>query len=181
MNDELIIQFLYDYWFFKYSHQNMDGAQHGSSRGPYPMDMPQRPTVTIKTNSADKVMLMEKKTSLYAGPTFHNSPAPTSLPIPAFSRSAGNSPTEPTVDRLPSSPFFAEAASPQLNSMRPFTVPSPTEGWTGHYSMPLTHGYNVPDRMATSSFTPHGPAPDSVAHLMEISQSLRNLLKIQSQ
>ncbi|KAF9943900.1 hypothetical protein BGZ70_005301, partial [Mortierella alpina] len=42
-----------------------------------------------KANSADRIMLAdrvaaEKKSALYAGPTFHNSPAPTSLPIPAF-------------------------------------------------------------------------------------------------
>ncbi|KAF8976120.1 hypothetical protein BGZ46_008560 [Entomortierella lignicola] len=143
------------------------------------------PNVT-KANSTDKVLLVEKKSTLYAGPTFHNAPPPTSLPIPAFARpSPVNSPTEPSAERLPSTPFFAEAASPQLNSMRPQMAQVQPTNWTGHYSMPMpmpmAHHYNVPDRMATSSFTPHAPGQYGVDQLMEISQNLRTLLKIQSQ
>ncbi|KAF9174851.1 hypothetical protein BGX21_001534 [Mortierella sp. AD011] len=134
-----------------------------------------------KASSADKVMLAEKKSTLYAGPTFHNAPPPTSLPIPAFARSPANTPAEPTVERLPSTPFFAEAASPQLNSMRPQMAQQQPTGWTGHHSMPVAHHYNVPERMATSSFTPHAPGQYGVDQLMEISQNLRTLLKIQSQ
>ncbi|KAF9352122.1 hypothetical protein BGX26_010012 [Mortierella sp. AD094] len=143
----------------------------------------QRPSPNVaKAPSADKVMLAEKKSTLYAGPTFHNAPPPASLPIPAFARSPVNSPAEPAVERLPSTPFFAEAASPQLNSMRPQMAQQqqPT-GWTGHHSMPVAHHYNVPERMATSSFTPHAPGQYGVDQLMEISQNLRTLLKIQSQ
>jgi hypothetical protein len=142
-----------------------------------------------RSDPADKAMLAdripaEKKNGLYAGPTFHNSPAPASLPIPSFARSLGNSPIEPLVEKLPSAPFFGEAASPQLNSMH---IQSPQlsslpSNWNGHHSAPMGMNYNVPDRMATSSFVPH----DSVPHhgsdqLMEISQNLRMLLKIQSQ
>jgi len=138
----------------------------------------------------------EKKV-LYAGPTFHNSPAPTSLPIPAFTRSLGNSPVEPPVERLPSAPFFAEAASPQLNNMRiqERALQHETTGWPGmHQSMPVppSYGYmsmgghyNVPERMATSSYSPSHP-PQQIGRpgadqLSEISQNLRMLLKIQSQ
>lgn len=41
----------------------------------------------------------------------------------------------------------------------------------------MGYNYNVPERMATSSFTPN----ESSDQLLEISQNLRNLLKIQSQ
>lgn len=122
----------------------------------------QRPNALAKANSADKVMQAEKK---YAGPTFHNSPAPESLPIPVFARSAGNSPTEPVMEKLPlPAPFFAEAASPQLNSTRPFVMQSPAPGWYGHYSMPMPASGHCKDDQ-----------------LLEISQNLRMLLKIQSQ
>ncbi|KAG0267616.1 hypothetical protein BGZ95_002811 [Linnemannia exigua] len=144
------------------------------------MDMMQRP------GSADSVMLagrvpVEKKNGLYAGPTFHNSPAPTSLPIPSFGRSLGSSPVEPSAEKLPSGPFFGEAASPQLNSLRLQYPQQPSPNWTGRHSTPLGVGYNVPDRMATSSFVPHGSASHGSDQLMEISQNLRILLKIQSQ
>ncbi|KAF9307085.1 hypothetical protein BG003_000811, partial [Podila horticola] len=146
-----------------------------------------RPNVA-KASSADKIMLADRvaeKSRLYAGPTFHNSPAPNSLPIPTFSRSLGGSPVEPTVETIPS-PFFAEAASPQLNSMRQRTQ-SETTGWTNHHSMPgmpfQPNGlsYCLPDRMATSGYSipeQHLHRPD---RLTEISQNLRSLLKIQSQ
>ncbi|KAF9354564.1 hypothetical protein BGX34_010944 [Mortierella sp. NVP85] len=159
-------------------HQEVDSKPHRGdvypSRASLPMELQQRPMVHTKTNSADKVMLVEKKSPLYAGPTFHNSPAPTSLPIPVFARSAGNSPTEKTP-----APFFGEAASPQLNSTRPLVTAPPT--WNGHYSMPMSMNYNVPDRMATSSYPQLPTAPYNGDQLMEISQNLRMLLKIQSQ
>ncbi|KAG0280675.1 hypothetical protein BGZ95_009231 [Linnemannia exigua] len=180
------------------NYQN-NGQQYGNrkpsfgSAAAFPADMGDgllRPNVT-KTTSADKIMLAdrvaaEKKSTLYAGPTFHNSPAPTSLPIPAFSRSWGNSPVEPSVEKLPASPFFAEAASPQLNSLRPQRTQSETGGWTAHHSMPahsFTMGYNyqVPDRMATSGYPMDGPTMHETDQLMEISQNIRNLLKIPSQ
>ncbi|KAF9332195.1 hypothetical protein BG006_004935 [Podila minutissima] len=142
----------------------------------------------VKASSADKIMLADRvaeKSRLYAGPTFHNSPAPNSLPIPAFSRSLGGSPVEPAVEMIPS-PFFAEAASPQLNSMRQRTQ-SETTSWTNHHSMPgipfQTNGlsYHLPDRMVTSSYS----IPEHHLHrsdqLTAISQNLRSLLKIQSQ
>ncbi|KAF9386012.1 hypothetical protein CPB97_004201 [Podila verticillata] len=179
----------------------------------------------------------QEKNGLYAGPTFHNSPAPTSLPIPAFlqggsekaSGKASSTSSSPIVSSASASsaaspsPFFAEAASPQLNSARPIHS---EPGW-GHQSMPpmmvpfhpmmmpmphmvpmpyhhsmpmplayhphphphphphaqahphphMAYNYNVPERMATSSFTPN----ESSDQLLEISQNLRNLLKIQSQ
>ena len=143
-----------------------------------------------RADSAEKAMLAdrvpaEKKNGLYAGPTFHNSPAPTSLPIPCFARSLNNSPVEPSIEKLPSAPFFGEAASPQLNSMR--IQPQPQQSspnWTGYHSTYSTHigaHYNVPDRMATSSFVPYGAEPYGSDQLTEISQNLRMLLKIQSQ
>lgn len=155
----------------------------------HPMEMMQRPSASAcKASSADRVLLAdrvpaEKKSALYAGPTFHNSPAPTSLPIPAFARSAGNSPVEPSVEQLPlTALFFAEAASPQLNSMRPqLSVQNSPQQWHSHHSVPVGFGYNVPERMATSSFTPHEAGKHGVDQLMEISQNLRTLLKIQSQ
>jgi hypothetical protein len=150
------------------------------------METMQRPGASpFKASSADRVLLadrvpVEKKNGLYAGPTFHNSPAPTSLPIPAFARSAGNSPVEPSVEQLPlPALFFAEAASPQLNSMRPqMSVPNTLQQWHSHHSVPMGFGYNVPERMATSSFTPHEAGKHGVD---QISQNLRTLLKIQSQ
>ncbi|KAG0294379.1 hypothetical protein BGZ96_001291 [Linnemannia gamsii] len=152
-------------------------------------NLPFQPSMEMyRPDSADKVMLAnrvpaEKKNGLYAGPTFHNSPAPTSLPIPSFARSLGNSPVEPSVEKH-SAPFFGEAASPQLNSMylqSPQQSP-PTSNWSGHHSTPMGMNYFVPDRMATSSFVPHGSAPHHGSdELMEISQNLRMLLKIQSQ
>ncbi|KAF9111814.1 hypothetical protein BGX27_004392 [Mortierella sp. AM989] len=158
---------------FRHGYQNMDT---------------QRPNpIVTKASSADKVLLAEKKSTLYAGPTFHNAPPPTSLPIPAFARSPATSPTALAVERLPSTPstpstpFFAEAASPQLNSMRLHMAQPQSTGWTGHHSMPIAHHYNVPERMATSSFTPHAPGQYGSDQLMEISQNLRTLLKIQSQ
>ncbi|KAG0047666.1 hypothetical protein BGZ83_007310 [Gryganskiella cystojenkinii] len=152
-----------------------------------------RPNVA-KAVSADKIMLADRvcaeKNKLYAGPTFHNSPAPTSLPIPAFSRSLGGSPAEHAVEMLPTTPFFAEAASPQLNSAR-LRTQSETTGWTGHHSMPgmplqrsnLGLNYQLPDRMATSSYTfdESTTMMQGSDQLMEISQNLRSLLKIQSQ
>ncbi|KAF9338304.1 hypothetical protein BGZ91_008933 [Linnemannia elongata] len=146
----------------------------------YPsMEMKHRP------DSADKVLLADRvpaeKNGLYAGPTFHNSPAPTSLPIPSFARSLGNSPVEPSVEKLPSSPVFGDAASPQLNSMRLQSPQQLTPNWNGHLSTPIGMSYNVPNRMATSSFVPHGSVPHGSDQLMEISQNLRMLLKIQSQ
>ncbi|KAG0320083.1 hypothetical protein BG000_003696 [Podila horticola] len=181
--------------------------------------------------NSDRVNRPQEKNGLYAGPTFHNSPAPTSLPIPAFlqaisessekatssSSSTSSSPVVSTASTSPS-PFFAEAASPQLNSARlpvhsepgwgpmphqsmppmmvpfhpqmmpmppmPHMMPIPYH----HHSMPMPmayhphpphmgYNYNVPERMATSSFTPN----ESSDQLLEISQNLRNLLKIQSQ
>ncbi|KAF9978388.1 hypothetical protein BGZ73_002567 [Actinomortierella ambigua] len=183
-----------------------------------------RPNVT-KTSSADKVVLADRvaaeKAKLYAGPTFHNSPAPTSLPIPAFSRSLGGSPMEPSVETLPTT--FPEASSPYLNSSRqrtqsdnysfntmvatkPMSIPGyplpPSQGGVyphdHHHLAAVYHppppvpphlqhpyqgygyGYNVPDRMATSSFAPVNNE-GQVDRLMEISQNLRTLLKIQSQ
>ncbi|KAG0279823.1 hypothetical protein BGZ96_001804 [Linnemannia gamsii] len=163
------------------------------SAAAFPTDMGDnllRPNVT-KATSADKIMLAdrvaaEKKSTLYAGPTFHNSPAPTSLPIPAFARSWGNSPVEPAAEKLPASPFFAEAASPQLNSARPQRTQSETSGWTAHHSMPahsfnMNYNYQVPERMATSGYPMDGPTMHGTDQLMEISQNIRNLLKIPSQ
>ncbi|KAF9273677.1 hypothetical protein BGZ68_001315 [Mortierella alpina] len=148
-----------------------------------------------KANSADRIMLAErvaaeKKSALYAGPTFHNSPAPTSLPIPAFVGSLGGNFVEPPMP--PPIPFFAEAASPQLNSMRPQRTQSETSGsWLAHQSMPglstrqepfFNAHYPLPERMATSNYTMDSPpALHGADHLTEISQNLRNLLKIQSQ
>ncbi|KAG0261514.1 hypothetical protein BG011_000978 [Mortierella polycephala] len=182
--------------------QPLNGGYAHSNRAAHPMETMQRPSVGAnKFNSADKVLLAdrapaEKKNGLYAGPTFHNSPAPTSLPIPAFARSLGNSPVEPSVEKSPM-PFFGEAASPQLNSMRPLAQPSPVPmsqsmpmpmpmysaapGWHGHYSMPMGMSYNVPERMATSSVMPHQTGMHGTDQLMEISHNLRTLLKIQSQ
>ncbi|GJJ71412.1 hypothetical protein EMPS_03762 [Entomortierella parvispora] len=138
-----------------------------------------------------------EKKGLYAGPTFHNSPAPTSLPIPAFTRSLGNSPVEPPVERLPSAPFFAEAASPQLNNMRiqEKALQYETMGWPGmHQSMPVppSYGhmsmgghYNVPERMATSSYSPSHPPQQigrpGVDQLSEISQNLPDNISQQQQ
>ncbi|KAF9118031.1 hypothetical protein BGW39_001560, partial [Mortierella sp. 14UC] len=118
------------------------------------VDMMHRP------NSADSVMFPEraptgKKNGLYAGPTFHNSPAPTSLPIPSFGRPLGNGPLEPLIEKLPSGTFFGEATSPQLNSMRLQHSHHSSPHWTGSVS----HGSD---------------------QLMEISHNLRMLLKIQS-
>ncbi|KAF9903184.1 hypothetical protein EC991_004092 [Linnemannia zychae] len=184
----------------QHNYQN-NGQQYGNrkpsfgSAAAFPADMNDglaRPNVS-KATSADKIMLAdrvaaEKKSTLYAGPTFHNSPAPTSLPIPAFSRSWGNSPVEPAVEKLPASPFFAEAASPQLNSLRPQRTQSETSGWTAHHSMPvhsfnmgMGYNYQVPDRMATSGYPMDGPTMHGTDQLMEISQNIRNLLKIPSQ
>ncbi|KAG0025125.1 hypothetical protein BGZ81_007408 [Podila clonocystis] len=146
-----------------------------------------RPNVA-KANSADKIMLADRlteKSRLYAGPTFHNSPAPNSLPIPAFSRSLSGSPVEPAVETIPSS-FFAESASPQLNIMRQ-RAQSENTGWTNHHAkpgmpfQPNDLSYRLPDRIATSSYSipeHHVHKPDQ---LTEISQNLRSLLKIQSQ
>ena len=148
-----------------------------------------------KTNSADRIMLAdrvaaEKKSALYAGPTFHNSPAPTSLPIPAFVGSLGGSFAEPPMP--PPIPFFGEAASPQLNSMRPQRTQSETSGgWLAHQSMPglstrqepsFNSLYPLPERMAAANYTMESSsALHGVDHLTEISQNLRSLLKIQSQ
>ncbi|KAG0247092.1 hypothetical protein BG011_002051, partial [Mortierella polycephala] len=179
------------------SHQQFGGRKPSfGSASAFPLDMADsqlRPSVS-KANSADKVMLADrvnadKKSTLYAGPTFHNSPAPTSLPIPAFARSWGNSPIESAVEKLPPSPFFAEAASPQLNSMRPQRTQSEASGWMAHNSMPgiLPHhasigvNFHLPERMTTSSYSLDMPTMHEADHLMEISQNLRNLLKIQSQ
>ncbi|KAF8971995.1 hypothetical protein BGZ46_010174, partial [Entomortierella lignicola] len=163
-----------------------------------------------KASSADEIMLAnrvnsEKKLAgLYAGPTFHNSPDPTSLPIPAFSRpaSSGTSPaaTESQVEQLPT-PFFGEGASPQLNSMRPQLnnsnnivrpqrTQSETSGWIAHQSMPgmtpyqmsLGLNYNLPDRMVTSSYTTtytsDGPMLHGADQLMEITRGIRTLLNM---
>lgn len=184
----------------QHSNYQHNGQQQYGTRKPafgsaaaFPSDMGDsllRPNVT-KTTSADKIMLAdrvaaEKKSTLYAGPTFHNSPAPTSLPIPAFARSWGNSPVEPAVEKLPASPFFAEAASPQLNSARPQRTQSETSGWTAHHSMPVHsfnvgYNYQVPERIATSGYPMDGPTMHGTDQLMEISQNIRNLLKIPSQ
>ncbi|GJJ70253.1 hypothetical protein EMPS_02602 [Entomortierella parvispora] len=151
-----------------------------------------RPNVS-KAVSADKIMLADRvcaeKNKLYAGPTFHNSPAPTSLPIPAFSLSLGGSPSDNSVE-TPSPPFFGEATSPQLNSTRQRTQ-SETAGWTSHHSMPgmLIHqtttndgfDYQLPDRITTSSYNVDEPLLLGSNQLLEISQNLRSLLKIQSQ
>ncbi|KAG0260510.1 hypothetical protein DFQ27_003492 [Actinomortierella ambigua] len=207
----------------QYHPQQQGHIQRKSSFGSastLPLDT-SRPNVT-KTSSADKVVLADRvaaeKAKLYAGPTFHNSPAPTSLPIPAFSRSLSGSPLEPSAETLPTT--FAEASSPHLNSSRqrtqsdnysfnaiattkPMSVPgyplqlaqggvyphghhpqlspyhapppAPQHPYQGH-----GYGYNVPDRMATSSFAPVNNN-GQVDHLMEISHNLRTLLKIQSQ
>ncbi|KAF8948067.1 hypothetical protein BGZ47_006612 [Haplosporangium gracile] len=184
----------------QHNHHQHNGQQQYGNRKPsfgsasaFPTDIGDgvlRPNVT-KTTSADKIMLAdrvtaEKKSTLYAGPTFHNSPAPTSLPIPAFARSWGNSPVEPAVEKLPASPFFAEAASPQLNSLRPQRTQSETSGWTAHHSMPahsfnMGYNYQLPERMATSGYPMDGPTMHGTDQLMEISQNIRNLLKIPSQ
>ncbi|KAG0226328.1 hypothetical protein B0O80DRAFT_427173 [Mortierella sp. GBAus27b] len=152
-------------------------------------DTQPRPIVS-KASSADKVTLAhrvvtEPKSILYAGPTFHNSPAPASLPIPAFATPlfSGTSGTELPFENQP---FFGDGASPHLNSMRPQRTQSETTGWTAHHSLPgmsSTTGisYHIPDRIATSSYVADGPATHGTDQLMEISQSLRNLLKIQSQ
>ncbi|KAF9088709.1 hypothetical protein BGX29_000144 [Mortierella sp. GBA35] len=160
-----------------HSAQRTSGFSRAGANQAYPsMEMMHRPASADRAMLADRVPA-EKKNGLYAGPTFHNSPAPTSLPIPSFARSLGSSPVEPLVEKLPSAPFFGEAASPQLNSMR--LQSSPT--WTGHHSTPREMHYNVPDRMATSSFVPHDSGLHGSDQLMEISQNLRLLLKIQSQ
>jgi hypothetical protein len=183
----------------------MPQSRHGTMMAsPQPHHLP-------RVYSVDKVFMTPtpapaagEKKPLYAGPTFHNSPAPTSLPIPAFTRSLGNSPTERPVERLPSAPFFAEATSPQLNSMRLQERPMmprlqhETMSWPGlhHHqsydnitSMSMGHAhYNVPERMATSSYSPtlrqqqqHIGGGSGVDQLTEISHNLRMLLKIQSQ
>ena len=169
------------------NQQGGAGMTHNPSFGSGLSTYTERPNV-VKTNLADKIALADRvaeKSRLYAGPTFHNSPAPNSLPIPAFSRSLGGSPVEPAIETIPS-PVFAEAASPQLNSMRQRTQ-SETTGWNHHHSMPgmpfQPNGFNyrLPDRMVTSSYSiseHHVHGPDQ---LTEISQNLRNLLKIQSQ
>ncbi|KAK3817939.1 MAG: hypothetical protein JOS17DRAFT_778451 [Linnemannia elongata] len=157
----------------------------GVSRANLPFQAYSSLEMKHRPDSADKVLLAERvpaeKNGLYAGPTFHNSPAPTSLPIPSFARSLGNSPVEPSAEKLSPSPFFGEAASPQLNSMRLQSSQQLTPNWNGHHSTPMGMSYNVPDRMATSSFVPHGSGPHGSDQLMEISQNLRMLLKIQSQ
>lgn len=157
-----------------------------------PMDGQLRPNVP-KGNSADKVMLAdrvaaERRTNLYAGPTFHNSPAPTCLPIPAFAKSwsNGNFATEPLVDNQPTTPFFGDGASPHLNSMRPQRTQSDTTGWTAYNSlpeMPSTVGlsFQQPDHVVTSSYVADVPASQGTDQLIDIGQNLRSLLKIQSQ
>ncbi|KAF9994368.1 hypothetical protein BGZ80_007209 [Entomortierella chlamydospora] len=184
--------------------QQNNGNKHGGfarkpsfgSSSALPLDetnTQSRPNMS-KSSSADEIMVTnrvssEKKLSgLYAGPTFHNSPDPTSLPIPAFSRSSGTSPSESQAEKLPA-PFFGEAASPQLNSMRPQRTQSETSGWMSHQSMPgmtpyqlsLGLNYNLPNRMATSGYITDGPMLHGSDQLMEITQSLRSILKIPSQ
>ncbi|KAF9924548.1 hypothetical protein FBU30_005520 [Linnemannia zychae] len=152
--------------------QNPNGVSRANVHQMYPS------TETLSRSDSAEKAHSEKKNELYAGPTFHNSPAPTCLPIPSFARSVGSSPIEPSVEKLPTPPFFGEAASPQLNSMSLRPPHQSSQQWTGHFSAPMGSMYNVPDRMATSSFVPHGNMSDE---LMEISQNLRTLLKIQTQ
>ncbi|KAF9155453.1 hypothetical protein BG015_009829 [Linnemannia schmuckeri] len=193
INSNLIL-FQNDVFSMATLQKQHNGQQQYGNRKPsfgsasvYPTDMGDgvlRPNVT-KATSADKIMLAdrvtaEKKSTLYAGPTFHNSPAPTSLPIPAFARSWGNSPVEPAVEKLPASPFFAEAASPHLNSLRPQRTQSETSGWTAHHSMPA-HSFNMGYNYQTSGYSIDGPTMHGTDQLMEISQNIRNLLKIPSQ
>ncbi|KAF9405162.1 hypothetical protein BGZ94_003725 [Podila epigama] len=161
------------------------------SAGGIPVDV-LRPNVT-KASSADKIMLADRVTAeknrLYAGPTFHNSPAPASLPIPAFTRSLGGSPVETSVETIPS-PFFAEAASPQLNNSVRQRTQSETTGWTAHHSMPgmpfqrshMGLNYQLSEHMGTMTYSiSEHPYQSCADELTEISQNLRNLLKIQGQ
>ncbi|KAF9431704.1 hypothetical protein BGZ76_011806 [Entomortierella beljakovae] len=142
--------------------------------------------------AANRLAAEKKSAALYAGPTFHNSPDPTALPIPAFARPFEVT-TESHVEKLPQ-PFFGEAALPQLNSMRPQRTQSETSGWMAHQSMPgmtpyqmnahqlnLGWTYQLTERMVTSSYTTDGPLMRGEDQLMEITQSLRSILKIQSQ
>ncbi|KAF9932432.1 hypothetical protein BGZ65_004483 [Modicella reniformis] len=149
-------------------------------------DNQSRPNVS-KASSADKVMLAdrvlaEKRNNLYAGPTFHNSPAPTCLPIPAFAKSWGNGniETESSMDTLSSTPFFGEGASPHLNSMRPLRTQSETTGWAAYPSTDeLSH--LLPDRIVTSNYMADTPMNYGTDQFSDIAQDLRNLLKIQNQ
>ncbi|KAG0351280.1 hypothetical protein BGZ54_003338, partial [Gamsiella multidivaricata] len=221
--------------------QNHHQLQNTQPQGEMTADSQFRPNVS-KAVSADKIMLAdrvmtEKKiansispasasaaaaaaAALYAGPTFHNSPAPTSLPIPAFVRPSAPAPVPVPVEEksmavqtmptMPAAPFFGEGASPQLNNsrnlpFRPQRTQSETTGWMthahAHHSMPgwttsslypsVGMNHRVPERMVTSSFTMDTPmtmpismsmygAPVADPQLLEISQNLRNLLKIQS-
>ncbi|KAG0211682.1 hypothetical protein BGX28_007576 [Mortierella sp. GBA30] len=106
-------------------HVNSVRSQRPSFGSPsvLPVDVTeaQQRRSSAKTIPADKSVSVdrtanEKKINLYAGPTFHNSPAPTCLPIPAFGSPWRSSSVEPSMPAP--APFFAEAASPQLNNTR---------------------------------------------------------------
>ncbi|KAF9415244.1 hypothetical protein BGZ94_000151 [Podila epigama] len=129
------------------------------------------------SNSAGNSPRQQEKNGLYAGPTFHNSPAAASLPIPAFLQgmTGNSSPVVMSEEKSSSTcsstssspaPAFAEAASPQLNSARPQSLPQPQvqhqhSGWSGHQSMPVptSHVHQMHQVPLPMAYHPH-------AHMM---------------
>ncbi|KAL1916919.1 uncharacterized protein VTP21DRAFT_5116 [Calcarisporiella thermophila] len=135
--------------------------------------------------------------TLYAGPTFHNSPAPSTLPVPAFKKLApiqwheeDEEKTEPSeyeraealrvksrelMNLLSGSPTRTPTLTPSssTSSLSSASIPSPSRN-----SVVVESSTLVPDRMATAHPITY-PSPSSPrGELRMMTQTLRTLLKM---
>lgn len=148
---------------------------------------------------------------LYAGPTFHNSPAPSDLPMPSFyGKSLGKEPSplsvggnnlftvpENTTSYDYSSPSSGNTSDDDMFAMDDFEQPRKTPYYSGTPSLRkqksqellrILSSANARQHQAASAYmvpermaTAHHPMQVYPANLNEISETLRSLLKIHGQ
>ncbi|CAG8443532.1 8324_t:CDS:2 [Ambispora gerdemannii] len=132
----------------------------------------QRPSsASAKPSTSPSRMITSK---LYAGPEFHNSPAPSDLPLPSFIGRSPDFPLSRTV--TPPLPYNGNRSEDEIMFIMDdddLAKDNDPEG----LSSPMS--YNIPARMNTARPLIVYPNYPSGANLIEISESIRSMLKIQ--
>ncbi len=119
---------------------------------------------------------------LYAGPTFHNSPAPSDLPMPSFySKSLGKDPSPLSVggnNLFSNVPYYPETPTLRKQKSQELLRILAAANARQHQT---AAAYMVPERMATAHHPMKVYPANNGLNLNEISETLRSLLKIHGQ
>ncbi|CAG8454221.1 4419_t:CDS:2 [Ambispora leptoticha] len=136
----------------------------------------QRPSsASAKPSSSPSKMLTSK---LYAGPEFHNSPAPSDLPLPSFIARSTESPELPS-SRTITPPLTNSGNRSEDENMFVMDDDDYLAKDNASEGLPSPMCYNIPARMNTARPLIVYPSYPNGANLIEISESIRSMLKIQ--